>query len=369
MFNALLHVAIWLRATVAWLSRIARRLTLPVLDFAVAYGGFVLIKQLWASHWADNIDYYPPEYTLVVIPLYILLLMASSWLSGGYDRPLRPMRIVKGMGFGLLMLLAFYSLLDEAQRYSRMLLLTGSLWTLLSTLLIRTPRLLIARKGARRGKVLLVGTPDETNRVRELYKRVAGSRQQVADSCSQLNPTGYPLPATSSHLQDLIRIEHVEEVVFCGGDIGAVINLMASLRTTGVEYKMAPAEGDFIIGSDSILSPDDLYLDDLDAISTDSCRRNKRLFDVGVSLLLLALSPVLFWSQQRKKHYFGHCMNVLVGRFSWVGYRGRRGIFTPADIAVGNPSPEVQERLMLRYMRRYKTATDAAILLRNWRRI
>jgi hypothetical protein len=43
-------------------------------------------------------------------------------------------------------------------------------------------------------------------------------------------------------------------------------------------------------------------------------------------------------------------------------------VFSPADIAQGL-SPEVHERLLLRYMRRYRTSTDAAILLRNWNKI
>ena len=46
---------------------------------------------------------------------------------------------------------------------------------------------------------------------------------------------------------------------------------MASLKTAGVEYKIAPAEGDFIIGTGGILSRDDLYLDNLDTVSTPTC--------------------------------------------------------------------------------------------------
>jgi hypothetical protein len=139
---------------------------------------------------------------------------------------------------------------------------------------------------------------------------------------------------------------------------------MATLRTTGVEYKIAPENGDYVIGSDSILTRESLFLDDLETISTDTCRRNKRIFDLACSLLLLLLSPVLFWFQHRKKAYFGDCLRVLGGRWSWVGYRGRKGIFSPADLAPG-ASAELQERLMLRYMRHYKTTTDASILLHN----
>lgn len=365
LFNALLHTAIWLRATVSWVKRIVGRLAVPVVDFAVAYGGFVLLKQLWATQWANNIDYYPAEYTWVVIPLYILVLMMSSWLAGGYDKPVRPIRIVKGMGVGLLLLLAFYSLLDEAQRYSRMLLLSGSLWTLASTLLLRIVWGVTGVKGfalraRRRGNVLVIGTEHEAARVKQLYLSMGIPPENVVtDSPHQVR-----------RLQDLIRVERVEEVVFCGADIELkeIIALMATLKTTGVEYRIAPADGDFVIGSDSILSREGLFLDELATISTDTCRRKKRLFDFGSALLLLALSPLLFWPQKRKRAYFSHCLQVLWGNSSWVGYRGRKGIFQPWDIA-RNSSEEMQERLMLRYMRRYKTSTDAAILFKNWNRI
>ena len=80
------------------------------------------------------------------------------------------------------------------------------------------------------------------------------------------------------------------------------------------------------------------------------------------------LSPLLFWFQHNKKKYFSDCLQVLVGRLSWVGHTGRNGVFAPADI-MEQPSDEMQQRLMLRYMRHYRTATDWNIMLRNWRKL
>ena len=364
LFNLLLQAAIWLRAVAAWVTRVARAVAVPLLDFAAAYGGFVLLKQLWATYWADNINYYPPEYTTLVIPLYILVLMACSWLRGGYDRPVKLWNIVRGMAIGVVVLLAFYSLLDESQRYSRMLLLTGSAWTLASTLLIRLLLNACGTKGytlrtRKRGTTLIVGSPDEAARVERLYRTYVAPTATI--TTDDLNP---------QHLQDRIRIDHAEEVIFCGRDVAlqSIIGLMTHLRTTGVLYRIAPAEGDFIIGTGGILSADDLYLSDLDTVSTPSSRRSKRLFDIVTSLLALLFSPLLFWFQQNKKRYYGDCLRVLTGRMSWVGYTGRPGVFSPADIAPGT-SPEVAERLMLRYMRHYRTTTDITILLRNWNRI
>ncbi len=364
LFNLLLQTAIWMRATLAWIKRLASRVAVPLLDFLTAYGGFVLLKRLWENVKGVGADYYPTEYLTLVVPLYILILMCSSWLHGGYDRPVRPMRIVRGMGTGLLLLLAFYSLLDESQRYSRMLLLVGSLWTIAATLLVRVVLSLCnvkryALRARRRGPTVVVGSDTETARIRSLYNDMGVGRQLVTTSDS-----------VQGHLQDLIRIEHAEEVVFCGKDLSLreIIELMAGLKTTGVEYKIAPQEEDFVIGSESILSPDELYITDLDTISTDTSRRSKRLFDLGIALLLLLFSPILVWFQSHKGRYFRDCLHVLVGKSTWVGYTGRPGVFAPHDLAV-NTSDKTKERLMLRYMRHYRTATDWNILIRNWRNL
>ncbi|MBQ8703031.1 MAG: glycosyltransferase [Bacteroidales bacterium] len=365
LFNLLLQTAIWLRAALAGLRRIAGRLVVPLLDFVLAYGGFALLKGLWEGIKGVGGDYYPPEYLTYIVPLYILILMGCSWLQGGYDKPVKPGRIVKGMALGLLLLLAFYSLLDESQRYSRMLLLLGSLWTMAATLLVRLVLSLLHVKGyalraRRRGKTLVVGSDEETARIRNLYAHMGLPAENMLGTTD----------SGARHLQDLIRIEHAEEVVFCGKDLPLqhIIGLMAELKTTGVDYKIAPAEGDYIIGSESLLSPDELYVTELNTISTPTARRAKRVFDVLTSLLLLVFSPLLFWFQQRKKRYFGDCLKVLVGRLTWVGYTGHPGVFAPADI-MRRPSPELQERLMLRYMRHYRTSTDWTILIHNWNKI
>ena len=370
LFNLLLQTAIWIRAALAGFRRIASQLAVPLLDFGIAYGGFALLKTLWENVKGVGSDYYPPIYLTCIVPLYILILMGCSWLHGGYDKPVKIGRIIKGMGLGLLLLLAFYSLLDESQRYSRMLLLLGSLWTLMATLLIRCVLSLLHIKGfalraRRRGNTLVVGSDEETSRIRRLYANLGLPTENVLATAD----------SNTRHLQDLIRIEHTEEVVFCGKDLSLqhIIALMAKLKTTGVDYKIAPAEGDYIIGSESLLSPDELYVTELNTISTATAKRNKRMFDLVTALLLLMLSPLLFWFQHNKKKYFSDCLQVLVGRLSWVGYTGRPGVFAPSDIRhpssdIGHPV-EMQERLMLRYMRHYRTATDWNILLRNWNKI
>lgn len=413
LYILLINLAIWARASFAFVKRILNNIAVPLADFIVAFGGFLAIKQLWATYWADNINYYPSFYTWAVIPIYILILMLSTWLYGGYEKPMHLGRIAKGMGMGAFLLLVFYSLLDETQRYSRTVLVLGSLWTLASTLGLRGLFSALNVKGyglhaLKRRSVLLVGSLNETRRVQQLMVGLGIETAfvgQVAPSASQMSNTTLPnatdpnnyrpeSPLTSNEsdtfvgsleqLSELIAYYHIDEVIFCSRDLQPqeIISQMSSLKTTGVDYKIVPSESDFIIGSNAISSSEDLYTIDLNTIATPLNQRNKRLFDIITSLLLITLSPLLFWFQRRKQHYFTHCFAVLVGKRSWVGYSEsdnkrlahnptleplphiRRGIFTPKDMMPGNTLLD-GARLNLRYARTYKVVTDLYILWKN----
>ena len=373
LFNLLLHTAIWARAGMAWLKRILQAVALPLADFALAFAGFLGIKYFWACGWAANINYYPPIYTWCIIPIYILILMLCSWLYGGYDSPVKPARIAKGMAVGCALLLVFYSLLNESHRFSRALLLLGSCWTLLSALGLRTllgalrvPGFALRPMGAR--SCLIVGGADEVQRVRQLYESLGNANiVTIADTEPDVPKLG-----------DAIRYYKADEVIFCSKDIAVqkIIDTMTRLsRTPGhrsqTEYKIAPNDSDFIIGSNSISCAEDLYTEELRTINTPINRRNKRIFDVVTALLLILLSPIFIFFQKRKKAYYSHCWKVLVGSKSWVGTGDgscSQGIFGPEDALphrASSISPELKQRLDLRYLRNYKLATDIQILFKN----
>ena len=381
-FNLLLRMAIWVRAGMAWLKRVLLAVALPVWDFAIAFGGFVAIKHLWATHWALNAAYYPPQYTWVIIPIYIIVLMLCSWLYGGYEKPIRLSRIVKGMAIGSGLLLVFYSLLDESQRYSRVLLLLGCVWTLLSSLgiravlsLCRVPGYNLRPQHAR--SCIIVGGEEEVKRVSRLYQSLGSTQIETLPDAQ----------CDVGRIDDAIRYYNADEVVFCSKDlpIQRIISIMASLgnmpgRHRQVEYKIAPTDSSFIIGSNSIHRTEDLYTEELRTIADPLNRRNKRLFDVISSILLIVLSPILLPFQQHKRSYFAHCWQVLSGKKSWVGVSTaqthreqcvsatRNGIFAPEDALSrrsSSLSPELKQRLHLRYLRNYKLTTDLQILYKN----
>ena len=145
---------------------------------------------------------------------------------------------------------------------------------------------------------------------------------------------------------------------------------MSQKGPQNVDYKIVPSESDFVIGSNSISSPEDLYSEELNAVTTPMNRRNKRLFDIVSAVVLLLVSPVLFWFQKSKGNYFQDLFNVLIGRKTWVG---DNGIFSPADIfssgqQVAGSEQQVassEQAVALRYARNYHIATDMTILWKN----
>ena len=356
-YLTLIKAAIWTRATFSFLKRGVVLVVRPLVDFLVAFSGFVLIKQIWATYWAANVSYYPSVYTWAVIPFYILFMMLVGWLYGGYDKPLKIGRMIRGMGVGCLLLLAFYSLLDETQRYSRMVLVLGSLWSIVAVVAVRLPFLI-----KKRNNILLVGSQDETTRVERLMQSldIQSSRVERYDATMDADND-----RTTARLKDMIRIYRITEVVFCGRDMQPqeIISQMASLQTTGVQYKIVPSDSDIIIGRDAISSYEDIITVDLNTIDSPVNKRNKRIFDIVSAGMLLCLSPILFLFQHRKRNYFTDCWRVLIGKYTWVGYDNKLGVFCPRDLITGHHVDE--QRLNMRYTRNYKLRSDIIILWKN----
>ncbi len=382
-YNLLLQLAIWLRASLDFLKRMLGHLAMPAVDFVVSLAGLLCIKQIWATYWAENVNYYPNFYSWGILPLYVLILLMASWLSGGYDKPVKTVRIVQGIGLGALCLLVFYSLMDETLRFSRAIILFGSLWSIVAALCVRglLGALGVAGYSARpesRRRYLIVGSDEEQKRITELFGNLGIEPKEVAAA---------PAGISSEELRSRLAKGKVDELIFSGADVAVstILDHTVALRDTGVYFRIAPKEMDVLIGSNYTNSPEELYHPDHDDISSSTNRRNKRLFDLVVSVLLLALTPLLFWFQKRKRRYLSDILSVLTGRRSWVGYSQqydtlpmqqmtaplphlRKGIFRTTDSL---PPVRRPNGLLLdqQYAQDYHVITDLTIVMKNIRKI
>lgn len=389
VFSLLINGAIWLRAGLALGQRLATRATPVLLDAALLYAGMYALKEYWETYQKSGALPYPPQYMLVAVPLYVGAWLATTWLSGGYDRPVRTSRVVRGVGVGTVLISAVSNFFDS-WRFSKALIVLGGGWAAAALvgrrLLSHWLRHGHLRLSEARPKTLaIVGSAAESQRVRRLLAQARVPATVVGYIAPAAPvPTG-PTPAdylgTVAELPALLRLYGLTELVFCGQDMpaGTIIDLMARLPARPpVAYKILPAGSRYIIGSSRKDAPGDYYvLHRSWQLSQPAQRRNKRVLDLAACAVILLLSPVLIWAQHRPGGLLRHVDRVLRGRCSWVGLRylpeasRYPAILSPADVIpnaarAGFPALFRLERL---YAQDYEPSFDLRVLWRGWRRL
>src|SRR5205085_12375180 len=104
--------------------------------------------------------------------------------SGGYDKPIRLEKIIRGLMTGTLLILVGYALLPETYRFSRALILLGAIWAAIEMLTMRVLLNLFRIKEFSldrdvRKRLLIVGEEDEANRVLSLLKMSETSHNYI----------------------------------------------------------------------------------------------------------------------------------------------------------------------------------------------
>lgn len=389
LFSFFIRIAIYLRASAALISRVLKYAFLPILDFILVFAGLYAMKIYWSSNFSIR---YPDTFLHVMVPVYCLTWIVTIFFSGGYDEPIKPAKIIRGIFTGTLLILVIYALLPEALRFSRALILLGAFW---ASAVIITARLIINLFTGRfsiaeevRKRLIIVGNDEEGNRVLSLLKlsetthNFIGFIRPDTDSAPEISSPEYSNYYLGNvvRLRELIEVYKCDEIIFCGKDVSSqeIIRFMSLTTGLNVEYKIAPPESSFIIGSSNVEDPGELYIIDINSINKNENRRNKRLIDLVVGMLLLILFPVLIFTQRNSREFMKNIFRVLCGRKTWVGYAGRTSSLPRIKIGVLNPLDGLNSfvgdeitinRLNSLYARDYRIYTDLNIIRKGWRNL
>jgi len=385
LFSFFINIAIYLRAGIAILNRFFKKMALPLADGVLFFTGMFILKMYWESSVKEL--NYPPVFLYLVVPVYVIVWLVSIYLNGGYDKPIRIGRVVRGILVGTISILVVYALLSEEYRFSRALIILGTAWASLSAAALRILLDFTGSKGLQlesneKKNLIIVALPEEGKRVLSILQ-LSGSPVSfigfvgVEEQVNHEEYSGYYLGPVSN-LKEITSLYGVNEVIFCAKDVSSqeIINQMLYLSQLDVEYKIAPPESLFIIGSNSINDQGDLYLVDVNAITTRSNKRNKRLLDVILSGIFLVASPLLIPVIKNFGGFIANIFKVLSGKKTWVGFvettdnqaskELRKGVLNPADgpnIAV--PDATTAHRLNALYARDYNVGKDIRIVSRS----
>ncbi len=381
LFSLLINAAIYFRAGAAIFIRFLKSIALPAFDFAVIMGGLIFIK----NQYEKNIKFieggsYSESLVAIAFSTYIIIWVFTVFLSGGYDKPIRLLRIFRGVLIGTGIILAGYSLLPEAYRFSRALILLGTVWVIASYLLSRLIFHISGLNGFSLNpngskRIVIIGSPKEFERVNGLLKQTHISTGFLGFvSADETDSSHHNYVGNINQIEEVIEIYKINEVIFCSSDITSqdIISYMHTLVSADIDFKIAPPESLSIIGSNSIDTAGDLYIIDVNSVSKPKNRRNKRLFDVLASIVFIVLSPVWILFQSNKTGFVKNIFSVLFNYKSWVGYGSddcghlpklKQSVLSPADaFKKMGITADTRRRLHLAYSKDYKIENDLNIV-------
>ena len=382
-FSFLIHLAIYFRAGLALTVRFFKRAVIPIIDFAaIATALFFLVQNYQVI---KGIDY---EWTILkwAIPAYSVTWILWTFLFGGYDKPIKFLKIMQGVLAGTACILIVYALLPKSVQFSRMIILLGAASTMISFAITRTIYHVLQLSGYSfakniNSKFAIVGGPEEADRVSNLLNQITGNIEEL--SLVYPNNTEKPPGYTGNldQINQIIQINDIDEVIFCARDLPSrrIIELMSTLDIKNLEYKIAQPESLYLIGSNSIDTSGDLYMIDINSVNLPQNRRSKRVLDLIVSLSIIALFPLLLWFAKNKWGFLINTLAVTLGVKTWVSYspemnelkinlpRLKRGVLSPASIFDNKLVSEKLEKINLIYAKDYRISTDLLIIIKSIR--
>jgi lipopolysaccharide/colanic/teichoic acid biosynthesis glycosyltransferase len=154
---------------------------------------------------------------------------------------------------------------------------------------------------------------------------------------------------------------------------------MLHFTDSGIAFKIAPPESISVIGSNAIDGSGELYVLHFNTLSRILNRRKKRLFDILLSFVFIAITPVWLLLVKKPAGMIRNIVYVLSGLSSWVGYYRstggdhpglpeiKPGILTPYDLLKGTAitTPD-DEQVNLSYAKDYRVVHDLQIILRGF---
>jgi O-antigen biosynthesis protein len=382
IFNALIHVAIWLRAALSAIGSFIRKIGLPLIDAALILLAFWVMKDIW-NEYVKRGTQYESRLLFRAFPAFTIIYLVAAYYAGLYDRWYKRSELISSTLIATIVLLAGYSLLPEQYRFSRGIVLFGALLaflliSLLRWVLVRTHVLNSASEKSEHANTLVIGSADEYRETLQLIEE-AGMKEKVLGRVA-INENDQGAIGYWSKTDMLFRTMPFREAIFCEGTLRfkEIIDCLQKIQNN-VSIKIHAAGSHSIVGSDSKDSAgESLSKENGFRIADPYLRRLKRLADVIVSLLAIISFPVHFIGVKKPLRFLANCFAVLFAQKTWVGYatieknlpRLRPGVIAcngiPLTIKQELPAESLQ-MLDYWYAHDYEPAADMKLVLKRYK--
>lgn len=374
LFSFAINLAIYFRASIAIANRFVSKVTLPFFDYLLYIGGLLAVTNQWRMK-----DIHFPSFAYwAIIPGYALVWLISSLFFGVYDKGASKSTIIKSTLIGTVGILTFYALFPKDWQFSRLYILIGSFWVIFAHIFLRMTINLFKNNSfslpkAPKKRFAILGSEEEFNRVEFILTNTYPNIDIVEGiGLNNLYPKAAGL---KNQIDQIIDIHKINEIIFCSKDLTSkeIIDVMIQVNQREIDFKIAPPETSYLIGSNSIDTSGDLYSLNFNAISKPENLRSKRFVDLIFSITFLLLSPVVIWKYKNKSKFLKNMIQTLLGKKTFVGYfqsqnsisknlpNLKQGILRPFNV-----SKDAEDDSNLFYAKNYKVTLDIVIIINNW---
>jgi len=375
-FEFFINAAIYFRAFLSIFKRFIQNISLPIIDFILIIGGLIGVTEYYKQVRGKIYD---TDLLYKAFSIYAIIVILSLILNGGYKKSFKKRKYLKGLALGFVVVIAIYAFIPENIRFSRAIVLMGTISSTIFTFGLRLFLLKFFSKvlgiiHEKEINTLIIGDAKEIERVKEML-------EQIKDEYSkpfELNVETEEVRKIEQ-LEEYLRVYKIDEVIFCAKNMnpGKIISLMSNINIPRINFKIAPLESLFIIGSNSVDKAGEIATYDVNSISKPENKRSKRVFDILSALLILILSPILIFGVKRKGGFLNNVFKVISGEKSWVGYSPSNIRENLPEIKSGVIHPlsyvrksQLQDKMIhkynLIYAKDYKVSNDFRLLVKNF---
>jgi len=378
VFSLAIHLAIYLRASLAILNRFIRFSFPFLIDFLIILCGLFLLT----NHWKSADIHFPEFVFKYSIPIYSATWLLSALFFGVYDKEPKRTAILKSTLFGTALILLTYALLPKEWQFSRVFILVGSAWVI-SAHFIKSYMLNLINydqlkyQNLVKKNFIICGEVDESSRVENLLNETYPNIGRIEKIETEHN--------LSSEITKLLFKESktgFNELIFCAKNISPseIIGCMNQLAGQDLHFKIAQPDTSFIIGSDSIETRGDLYTMKINTIKRADNLRSKRFFDITVASFGLISTPLTIWFFKNKTKFLKNLITVLRGQISIVGYCSsneennekktslpslKKGLLNPLSGNTVNDH-KIIDQVNINYAKEYSIIKDFRVLIKKW---
>lgn len=383
-FIFFIQMGIFFRALLGGIAQILKGIRMPLLDAALLFLILWGMEKFWVEK-VKEVELIPLSSILLTFPVYLMIWIASLYLSGVYDKIYKPFRVIRGMAMGTILVLAYYGMLPPEIRYSRGIILFSAF--------VGTASLLgLHELGYRLGvfrfipvdrwvtKALVVAREETYEKVRQQIQEYQYAPQIIGRVRPQKEEGGEAMGNLDS-LKELALTAEAEEIIFSMKALNydQVLDQMAVCGPE-FDYKIHVPGSTGFVGSPSSQRAGEFYtMERHYQIAAFSSQRNKRVLDLGISIGGILTCWLWAGFIPRPGRVLAQAWTVLLGKKSWIGYCGqpgrdlprlRPGVLPCYPILDGfHPDEELCQKLNREYARHYVPSKDWRLLWRNRRHL